>query len=126
MLVLLTLTGLGIWQDGHCIEGASAHHATSVAVHSAGSATTATSGFGTAAAPAVSAHHHDVHASGPLSTTADTCYIAPALVARTTMTAILVLQTVERAAPVAPSSRPSMPHCFAPGVALTRLGISRT
>jgi hypothetical protein len=127
LLVLLTLTGLDIWQGEHCIDGTSAHHATSTAAVSAGSATTtATAGLEISAAPAMSAHHGDVAASGPSNTTADNCYIAPPLGTRTTMMAIPVLPAVERAASVASSSRTSTPRCFAPGVALTRLGVSRT
>ena len=127
LLVLLTLTGLGIWQDGHCIDGVSAHHAMSVSVLSTGSGTiTARAGIETTAAPAMAAHHRDVNGPGLSSTTADICYIAPTLITHTTMTAIPVFQAFERAAPIASSSRASMSGYFAPGVALTRLGVSRT
>jgi hypothetical protein len=119
LLVLLTLAGLGIWQNGHCIDDTSAHPTTGVAALSAAAATIT-------AAPATSAHHRDMHAAGLSSTTADTCAIAPTIVTRTTMTAALVLPAAERAAPVVASSRPATPRCFAPSVALTRLGVSRT
>ncbi|RSM62036.1 hypothetical protein DMB66_23025 [Actinoplanes sp. ATCC 53533] len=116
LLVLLTLTGLGIWQGGHCIGDTSAPQTTKVAALSVASATTT----------AMSAQHHDPHASGMSSTTADECSSAPTIVTRTTMTATSVLPAVERTAPVASSSRPSTPRCFAPSVVLTRLGVSRT
>jgi len=125
LLVLLALAGLGIWQGGHCIDDASAHHPVSVAAL-ASDTTLATAGFGATAAPAMSAHHRDMHAAGLSSTTADTCSIAPTIVTRTTMTVTPVVPAAERAAPVAASSRPLAPRCFAPSVALTRLGISRT
>ena len=119
LLVLLTLAGLGLWQGGHCIDDPAAHPTTGVAGLSDAAATTV-------AAPTMSAHHRDVHAAGLSSTTADTCSIAPTIVTRTTMTATSVLPASERAAPVVASSRPAPPRCFAPSVALTRLGISRT
>ena len=127
LLALLTLAGLGIWQGGHCIDDTSIRHAASVAALSAASAATAaTAGLGTTAEPALSAHHRDVHASGLTSTTADNCYTTPTVVTRTMTTAAPVLPAGERTAPIAASSRPLTPRCFAPGVALTRLGISRT
>jgi hypothetical protein len=127
LLVLLTLTGLGIWQGGHCIDGIPAHHATSVAaLPDASATTTATAGLGTTAAPAMSAPHRDIHASGLSSATVGNCYSTPALVTRTMATATPVLPAAERAVAIASSSRPSAPGGFAPGVALIRLGVSRT
>lgn len=127
LLILLTLAGLGIWQGGHCIDDTPAHPATSgAALSGAPSTTTATAGLATTAAPTMSAHHRDMHTSGLSSTAADNCSIAPTIVTRTTMTATPVLPAGERAAPVAASSRPLTPRCFAPGIALTRLGVSRT
>jgi len=116
LLVLLTLTGLGVWQGGHCIDDTSAHRAMSAAAISAASATTT----------ATSAHHGDVEAAGLPSTTADTCSIGPTVVTRTTTTATPAFPTGEGTAPVVASSRPVTPCRFSPGVALTRLGISRT
>ncbi|MFI7545162.1 hypothetical protein [Actinoplanes sp. NPDC049599] len=125
LLVLFTLAGLGIWQGGHCIDDTSADHLASAAAP--GSVTTlATAGFEATVAPAMSAHHRDVHASGVSSTTADECSIAPTIVTRTPVAVTSVFLAGERAAPAASSSRPSTPRCFAPDVVLTRLGVSRT
>lgn len=125
LLVLLTLAGLGIWQGGHCIDDISAHPTAGVSAL-ASATTLATAGFGSTAAPAMSADHGDMHAAGLSSTTADICSVAPTVVTRTTMTASPVPLAGERVALVASWSRPLTPPCFAPGVALTRLGVSRT
>jgi hypothetical protein len=122
LLALLTLAGLGVWHGGHCAD-APVPGAASGAVMPADAVSAA-------AAPVVSVHRqsHIREArlwDGP-APAADSCHIAPVTtVITTTVEAGPVPPAVERT-PAAVSRPRGLTPCFSPGVALTRIGVSRT
>lgn len=110
LLVLFTLTGLGIWQGGHCGDHRPAPVTPKVV-----------------AGAAVSTHHvgftADPHCVG--TPAADPCDIVSTTITTTTVAATSVPPTADRVAAASPRPRCLTP-CSSPGVALTRLGVSRT
>jgi hypothetical protein len=123
LLVVLTVTGLGVWPGGRCADGVSAHHPAQVAAVSAADA----AALATTASSAPGRHGVDHWGpSGKPGTTADECHIAPPTTVTTTVTTAAPLPPAEaRSVAVTPRPRPPMP-CFSPGVALIHLGVSRT
>jgi hypothetical protein len=127
LLVLLTLTGLGLWQGGHCFDDMSAHAGTASSghthVHTTGGAehdvsATAVSLHGQTASTALAA---------PFSPGADAgCHTVPRVStcsASATVDACPDLAVNQR---IAADSTPRPNSATPAGVCLAALGISRT